>query len=170
MVEERRERVRRSDGRYSGPRVNSEQVRVLPTWIVRLFLDDPRKAPYLMVWTSRRDGRVTVMSAGWSTLRTAWITACRRLRRNGTPKASSRIGLRRGSPATPVGVRARSRTGWRNISRSAWRRGALGSMNLLRQWLSVPSRAIPRWRRKYGRPWRDRFERRSRKSSRVAAA
>jgi hypothetical protein len=31
-------------------------VPVLPGWIVRLFLDDPRKVPYLMVWVSRWDG------------------------------------------------------------------------------------------------------------------
>jgi hypothetical protein len=59
MAGERRERVRRSDGRYSGPRVNSEQVPVLPTWAVRLFLDDPRKVPYLMVWASGCDGTLS---------------------------------------------------------------------------------------------------------------
>jgi hypothetical protein len=36
--------------------VNCEHVPVLPAWAVRRVLEDPRKIPYLLVWTSRRDG------------------------------------------------------------------------------------------------------------------
>jgi hypothetical protein len=31
---------------------------VIPAWIVRRNLDDPRKIPYLLVWKDERDGRI----------------------------------------------------------------------------------------------------------------
>lgn len=49
---------RRRGGRFFGRRVNCEQVPLLPAWAVRWVLDDPRKIPYLLVWTSSRDETV----------------------------------------------------------------------------------------------------------------
>jgi hypothetical protein len=52
-----KEHWKRGDGgRYSGRRVNCEDVPALPADNVRLVLDDPRKVPYLFVWTSPSDG------------------------------------------------------------------------------------------------------------------
>jgi hypothetical protein len=55
MVDGKEQRVRGYGGRYSGRRVNCEDVPVLPADNVRLVLDDPRKVPYLFVWTSPSD-------------------------------------------------------------------------------------------------------------------
>jgi hypothetical protein len=55
-VGEREQRIRRRAGRYFWPRVNCEQVPVLPARVVRLFLDDPRRVPYLVVWVNPKDG------------------------------------------------------------------------------------------------------------------
>ena len=52
----------RRGGRFFGRRVNCEQVPLLPAWAVARVLDDPRKIPYLLIWTSREDG--TVQEAG----------------------------------------------------------------------------------------------------------
>ncbi len=43
---------RDADGRFSGPRVNVEQVPRLPTFPARWVLEDPRKRPYLVFWES----------------------------------------------------------------------------------------------------------------------
>ena len=48
----------RYEGRFSGRRVNCEQVPLLPAWAVGRMLDDPRKIPYLLVWESRSGGTV----------------------------------------------------------------------------------------------------------------
>lgn len=48
----------RCGGRFFGRRVNREYVPVLPARVVQLFLDDPRKIPYLLVWKSPQSGRV----------------------------------------------------------------------------------------------------------------
>jgi hypothetical protein len=37
-------------------RINCENIPVIPAWLVRHCLDDPRKIPYLFVWKSERDG------------------------------------------------------------------------------------------------------------------
>jgi hypothetical protein len=58
MVEQRKRLIRRSSGRFFGFRINCEQVPTLPAWAVRLFLADPRKIPYLLVWKSSWDGTV----------------------------------------------------------------------------------------------------------------
>ena len=45
MVNERR------NGRFSGFRVNCEFVPCLPSSLVASFLRDPRRIPYLLIWT-----------------------------------------------------------------------------------------------------------------------
>jgi hypothetical protein len=46
------QRDRDADGRFSGPRVDVEQVPRLPTFPARWVLEDPRKRPYLVFWVS----------------------------------------------------------------------------------------------------------------------
>ncbi len=46
------DRDRDADGRFSGQRVDVEQVPRLPTFPARWVLDDPRKRPYLVFWVS----------------------------------------------------------------------------------------------------------------------
>ena len=48
----------RCEGRFSGRRVNCEQIPFLPAWAVAWVLDDPRKIPYLLIWKSRSDDTV----------------------------------------------------------------------------------------------------------------
>lgn len=43
---------------FFGRRVNCEGVPILPARVVIRVLDDPRKIPYLLLWTSERDGEV----------------------------------------------------------------------------------------------------------------
>jgi hypothetical protein len=50
--------IRRNAGRFFGRRVNCEQVPLLPAYVVREVLDDPRKIPYLLVWRSPHDGGI----------------------------------------------------------------------------------------------------------------
>lgn len=45
----------RREGRFFGRRVNCEHVPFLPVRVVTQLLSDPRKIPYLLVWTSPRD-------------------------------------------------------------------------------------------------------------------
>jgi hypothetical protein len=57
----------------SWARLNCENMPVIPTWIVRSNLDDPRRIPYLLVWKDdRHDGKI--MEA----VRLACFTACGR--------------------------------------------------------------------------------------------
>jgi hypothetical protein len=49
-------RARDGDGRFSGPRVNVEQVPRLPTFPARWVLEDPRQRPYLVFWVAEDDG------------------------------------------------------------------------------------------------------------------
>jgi hypothetical protein len=37
-------------------RLNCEEMPVIPAWIVRANLDDPRKVPYLLIWKDERHG------------------------------------------------------------------------------------------------------------------
>jgi hypothetical protein len=48
----------RSGGRFFGRRLNCESVPLLPAWVVRTVVIDPRKIPYLLVWKSPWDGEV----------------------------------------------------------------------------------------------------------------
>lgn len=52
------EQRERRAGRFFGRRVNCERVPSLPARVVSRVLDDPRKFPYLLLWTSRDDGVV----------------------------------------------------------------------------------------------------------------
>jgi hypothetical protein len=42
----------------SWARLNCENMPVIPAWLVRRCLDDPRRIPYLLVWKSERDGEI----------------------------------------------------------------------------------------------------------------
>jgi hypothetical protein len=42
----------------SWARLNCEEMPVIPAWLVRANLDDPRKIPYLLVWKGERDGKI----------------------------------------------------------------------------------------------------------------
>lgn len=53
-MKHRKTTVRRRYGRYSGARVNCEQVPCLPAGAVAWVLNDPRQVPYLMVWKDDR--------------------------------------------------------------------------------------------------------------------
>jgi hypothetical protein len=43
---------------FVGVRVNCEMIPQLPVWVVRWVLDDPRRIPYLLMWTNPRTGDV----------------------------------------------------------------------------------------------------------------
>src|SRR5215472_14906010 len=65
------------EGHFDGPRVDCEQVPLLPARAVAWVLDDPRKIPYLFVWKRAEDGsvreavRVSAYSelAGWADIK-----------------------------------------------------------------------------------------------------
>jgi hypothetical protein len=40
----------------SWARLNCENMPVVPAWLVRSNLNDPRRIPYLLVWKSEQDG------------------------------------------------------------------------------------------------------------------
>jgi hypothetical protein len=42
----------------SWARLNCENMPVIPAWLVRRCLDDPRRIPYLLVWKDARDGKI----------------------------------------------------------------------------------------------------------------
>jgi hypothetical protein len=42
----------------SWARINCENIPVIPAWIVRSNLDDPRRIPYLLTWKDERDGEI----------------------------------------------------------------------------------------------------------------
>lgn len=48
----------RSRGHFLGfwARLNCENMPVIPAWLVRRYLDDPRKIPYLLVWKDEIHG------------------------------------------------------------------------------------------------------------------
>ena len=39
-------------------RLNCEEMPVIPAWLVRRNLDDPRKIPYLLIWRRESDGKI----------------------------------------------------------------------------------------------------------------
>jgi len=66
-----RKQGRKSDGRFLGfwARINCESIPVIPAWLVRKNLDDPRRIPYLLLWLDTRDEhtvREAVRVVRWS--------------------------------------------------------------------------------------------------------
>lgn len=57
---EQRKQGRGWNGHFLGfwARLNCENMPVIPAWIVRRNLNDPRRIPYLLVWKDARDGEV----------------------------------------------------------------------------------------------------------------
>jgi hypothetical protein len=55
-----RRQGQRADGRFLGfwAGLNCEEMPVIPAWIVRSNLDDPRKIPYLLIWKRDSDGKI----------------------------------------------------------------------------------------------------------------
>jgi hypothetical protein len=86
-------------------RLNCENMPVIPGWIVRSNLDDPRRIPYLLVWKDdRHDGKI--MEA----VRLACFTACGR-------EANDYVEIKRTDESTTV-LRIVSRTLPRNGGRA----------------------------------------------------
>lgn len=54
-------RLRDSDGRFCGGRINLESVPRLPASAVRFALEDPRPTPYLFVWVNADGGIVEAL-------------------------------------------------------------------------------------------------------------
>jgi hypothetical protein len=52
MVRQRRE------GRFFGPRINCERVRLLPASVVRRILNHPRRSQHLLIWQNPWDGAI----------------------------------------------------------------------------------------------------------------
>jgi hypothetical protein len=57
-VEQRRKQARGWHQHFIGSwaRLNSEYMPVIPAWLVRSNLNDPRRIPYLLVWKDERQG------------------------------------------------------------------------------------------------------------------
>jgi hypothetical protein len=60
---EQRQRRRQGRGRHqhfigSWARLNCEDMPVIPAWLVRGNLNDPRRIPYLLIWKDERDGEI----------------------------------------------------------------------------------------------------------------
>jgi hypothetical protein len=89
---ERRKQARGRHQRFIGSwaRLNCENMPVIPAWLVRRCLDDPRRIPYLLVWKDdRHDGKI--MEA----VRLAHFTACGR-------EANDYVELKRTDGSTTV--------------------------------------------------------------------
>src|ERR1700722_8993166 len=59
MVEQRQQ-GRGWHGHFLGfsARLNCENIPVIPAWLVRCWLEDPRRIPYLLVWKDERYGGI----------------------------------------------------------------------------------------------------------------
>jgi hypothetical protein len=59
-VEQKRRQARGRHQHFLGSRarVNCENIPVIPAWLVRSNLNDPRRTSYLLVWKSERDGEI----------------------------------------------------------------------------------------------------------------
>ena len=57
---EQRKQARGSHQHFLGfrARLNCETIPVIPAWLVRSNLDDPRRIPYLLVWKDEREGEI----------------------------------------------------------------------------------------------------------------
>ena len=58
---DRRKQRHGSHGHFLGfwARLNCENMPVIPAWLVRRNLEDPRRIPYLLVWKDdRHDGKI----------------------------------------------------------------------------------------------------------------
>lgn len=57
---EQRKQGRGWHGHFLGfwARLNCEEMPVVPAWLVRRNLDDPRKIPYLLIWQRESDGKI----------------------------------------------------------------------------------------------------------------
>jgi hypothetical protein len=88
----------------SWARLNCEYMPVIPAWLVRANLNDPRKIPYLLVWKDdRHDGEIM------GVVRLAHFTACGR-------EANDYVELKRTDESTTV-----LRIIWRTLPRNGGR-------------------------------------------------
>jgi hypothetical protein len=57
---EQRKQGRGSHQHFTGSwaRLNCENMPVIPAWLVRINLNDPRRISYLLVWKDARDGQI----------------------------------------------------------------------------------------------------------------
>ncbi len=122
---EQRKQGRGRRGRFIGfwARLNCENMPVIPAWIVRANLNDPRKIPYLLVWKDERhDGKIM------EGVRLAHFTACGR-------EANDYVELKRTDESTTV-----LRIVWRMLPRNGGR-----ALFLLCPYCDTPRRHVYGW-------------------------